>query len=327
MTNHLCSLLEAAELIDSGRPLLFAGNEEALASLPPGNWIGGTICYFMDEQGGLREEAKVFATELPFGADCTIQSYGAETIHRVAAEASEGDLSFIIVPAFSRVHEAYATGAPDFEDMFLKPILGWVAGVALESIGTVSPKALNGRTGERWDDRAVVLRMPLPRGTVARIDIINLFHQGSGPAITFPVEGFQAGSCLVDGRPTTLAAYIAEHEIDTRLPLVADYGGAMINTSIAKVDASAAQVALYSPVFPGIEYRFAAPVGDYGEEFGKAMPTGIHAAFSCNCILNYLYGGLEGRQLPGPRGPMTFGEIAYQLLNQTMVYVELDQAA
>jgi len=44
--------------------------------------------------------------------------------------------------------------------------------------------------------------------------------------------------------------------------------------------------------------------------------------FTCNCILNYIYGELEGRQLPGPRGPMTFGEVAYQVLNQTMAYLQ-----
>ena len=33
--------------------------------------------------------------------------------------------------------------------------------------------------------------------------------------------------------------------------------------------------------------------------------------------------GLEGRRLPGMHGPTTFGEIGYQLLNQTLVYLSL----
>ena len=45
--------------------------------------------------------------------------------------------------------------------------------------------------------------------------------------------------------------------------------------------------------------------------------------FSCNCILNYLYGELEGKVTEGMYGPVTFGEIAYQLLNQTLVYVRI----
>lgn len=43
---------EAAELIRSGKYLSIAGDEQALKQLPTGNWIGGTIPYFMAEQGG-----------------------------------------------------------------------------------------------------------------------------------------------------------------------------------------------------------------------------------------------------------------------------------
>lgn len=43
------------------------------------------------------------------------------------------------------------------------------------------------------------------------------------------------------------------------------------------------------------------------------------AAFSCNCILNYVYAGLEGKRTGTILGPITFGEIAHQFLNQTIV--------
>ncbi len=39
-------------------------------------------------------------------------------------------------------------------------------------------------------------------------------------------------------------------------------------------------------------------------------------------MLNYVYGKLEGRHTGKLTGPITFGEIAYQLLNQTLVYLE-----
>lgn len=45
------------------------------------------------------------------------------------------------------------------------------------------------------------------------------------------------------------------------------------------------------------------------------------AAFSCNCILNHLYGQLEGQRTGRFTGPMTFGEIAFLLLKQTLVYL------
>ena len=44
--------------------------------------------------------------------------------------------------------------------------------------------------------------------------------------------------------------------------------------------------------------------------------------FSCNCILNYLYGGLEGKHTGSVYGPITFGEIAHLLLNQTLVQLK-----
>ncbi|MGO9017966.1 MAG: DUF6976 family protein [Syntrophobacteraceae bacterium] len=47
--------------------------------------------------------------------------------------------------------------------------------------------------------------------------------------------------------------------------------------------------------------------------------------YACNCILNFLYGELEGKKTGNITGPMTFGEIAYQLLNQPMVFLEIDK--
>jgi hypothetical protein len=41
--------------------------------------------------------------------------------------------------------------------------------------------------------------------------------------------------------------------------------------------------------------------------------------------LNYLYGKLEGRKTGDLTGPITFGEIAFQLLNQTLVYLEVTE--
>ena len=48
------------------------------------------------------------------------------------------------------------------------------------------------------------------------------------------------------------------------------------------------------------------------------------AVMACICILNCLFGELEGKAIGGVAGPATFGEIAYQLLNQTMVVVKVE---
>jgi hypothetical protein len=173
-----------------------------------------------------------------------------------------------------------------------------------------------------------VLQASLPAGYVAQVEMVNLFHQGDGPKITFPKASFEVGDCLVDGVAANFAQWLTDQKIDTRLPLVADYYGAMINTSIQAVDPTAGTVACYAPLFPDIEYRVAAPIGDYASEFTQAVAkSNLQTAFACNCILNYLYGDLEGRQTGNVIGPITFGEIAYQLLNQTMVYLSVQSIA
>jgi hypothetical protein len=82
---------------------------------------------------------------------------------------------------------------------------------------------------------------------------------------------------------------------------------------------------LYAPVFTGKKYCFAEPIEDYAAVFAEKISAvkDVNPFFSCNCILNYLYGGLEGKSTPPYTGPVTFGEIAYQLLNQTLVYVRI----
>jgi hypothetical protein len=99
----------------------------------------------------------------------------------------------------------------------------------------------------------------------------------------------------------------------------------MINTSFQGVDDATRTVKFYAPVFKGAEYRLATMEGNYVERFRKEMPTqaGDTLVFSCNCILNYQYAGLEGKQTGNVTGPVTFGEIAYQLLNQTLVYLNI----
>jgi hypothetical protein len=125
-----------------------------------------------------------------------------------------------------------------------------------------------------------------------------------------------------------LAEYLVEKKIDTRLPLVANYSGAMINTSFQDVDKTRKKVSFYAPVFRGVEYKVAAPVADYVTAFESHLPRSASdtIAFSCNCILNYLYSNLEGKRTGNVTGPITFGEIAYQLLNQTLAYVTVQKS-
>ena len=328
-TPTLLTVQEAATLIEAGTVLALAGDEALLAQLPKGNWIAGTIPYFIADEGGTETREKLYATELAHarGGAIAIQTYTVDTIASIATDAPEHGYTIVIIPCASAILTEYANHGRDYEDMFFKPIVGWVAGVHLDDIGKVTPKVVSGSECKLLAAEAVALHVTLPAELTAIVRILNLFRQNpEGDAITFAETGFSAATCKVNGKDTVLADYVAAQGLDLKLPLVADYNGAQINTSFQGVDPDGRTVHFYAPVFPDIEYRQAAPVGDYVHDF-EALASGTHpnVEFSCNCILNYLHGQLQGRRTGDLCGPATFGEVAYQLLNQTLVYLDVSE--
>jgi hypothetical protein len=139
------------------------------------------------------------------------------------------------------------------------------------------------------------------------------------------VEGFKAEKCLIDGKEAKFADYITNNGINTKMPLVGDYSGTGVNVSIKKIENGV--VHFYAPVFKGIKYRIAKNTSDYVKAFNESLVDikDTDIVFSCNCMLNFLYGELEGKKLGAFTGPVTFGEIAYQLVNQTFVYVSVKE--
>ena len=316
-------------MIKNGDYLVIAGDEKVLRSLPSGNWIAGTIPYFMTSEGGKVDQDILYINRLS-GIAPSMQPrltlYDTQSISRIAQEAPEHGFTILILPSGSEVHLSYAQNAPDYPNMYFSPIIGWIAGMHLNELSTNTAKVGFGpAAGMLSDNQAAAMHVPLPESQVANIKIINVFQPGAGKAIRFPERGFKVSRCKVGDDDWSLADYIREHNIDTRLPLVANYSGVMINVSIQELVNDA--VNLYAPVFPGIDYHFAEPIGDYVNEFNQALPAedSKNVAFCCNCILNFLYSELEGKKTGSLTGPMTFGEVAYQLLNQTMAYLTLDK--
>lgn len=327
LTHRLTTLEDAARLVRAGRPCCIAGDEALLRQLPRGCWIGGTIPYFMADAGGTCSRQQVFVTELPAGPlPAQVRTYEPARLPRLCTDGPEHGFSVVLIPAFSAVHEAFAQEAPGYEDMYLKPLVGWIAGAHLDDAAP-RPRVVDGSSGEWLDNAAVALHVPLPEQALVHVDIINLFAPGDGPVIEFPQGGFSGGDCLVDGQPTNLHDWWQAQGADPRWPLVADYHGAMVNVSIKGLDATRRAVDFYAPVFPGVAYRLARPLPDYSGAFGQAAARTVLAddpVFCCNCILNYVHGGLQGRRTGRFQGPMTFGEIGYQLLNQTLVHLSVE---
>jgi len=313
---------EASKKIIGGELLHIAGTEELIRKLPKGNWVGGSTEYFMAKEGGVVSGEKLFVTSFPY-ADFSIKSYGADDISNVALDAFDNGFSIAIVPFDSAVHKTYAEKAPGFEDMFIKNVAGWIAGLNLGKAGQ-TPIAVNGQTGEAFADKAAVLHIGVPEDKAVTIGVINIFSQDEeSPVIEFTEDGFSAVKCLINGEERVFADYIAENGIDTKLPLVGDYSGNGVNVSFKSIQDGV--VNLYAPVFTGIKYRIAKSVSNYAEELNNHLADfrDAHSVFSCICILNFLYGELEGKNIELFRGPVTFGEIAYQLVNQTLVYVSV----
>ncbi|MCA0997541.1 DUF6976 family protein [Alloyangia pacifica] len=329
MKNQMMTPEQAAARIDAGATLVIAGDEEVLTKLPRGRWIGGTTVYFMTETGGHVDRENVFVTELEAAEDARAVLYEGEDLPSLTMGRFDNGLSVILIPAFSKAHEAYAIHGAEYPGLFDQPVMGWITGVHLDELASATPKVIDGTTGRVHQEGALVLHVNLSASRSANVEILNLFTQDdSGPELTFPATGFAAETARIDGKEVDFAKWVEAQGIDTRLPLVANYAGALVNVSFQSVGPEG--VAFYAPVIEGVSYRLAASPGDYATVFARQAQGDGAQELSCNCILNFLFGELQDKRTGSFTGPVTFGEIAYILLNQTMVRLQLhgqDQAA
>lgn len=318
----LLTLEQAAARITAGESLSIAGDEQALRHLPKGAWIGGTIPYFMAESGGCKTKDRVMVNSLISAASTQFKYYGADELQQMMRDAPLNGWTLLIMPYGSRAHAQFAEHCREDRDAFIKPVAGWISGVDLDDLGRISPKIFMGTTGEVFEDGAVVVHGTLPPGQLALIDIVNIFEPDHIDVLRFPSTGFKAQSCTVNGHPMRLIDFLTQRgNLDGKLPLVGDFNGTYGNAAIQSIDAQTGEVSFYAPVFPDVEYFIAKPVANYAQAFRERLQSleSEPIVFACNCAVNYLYGELEGKSLGRIEGPVTFGEIGYQLLSQTLV--------
>ena len=320
--NALMSIDAAVALIRAGAPLAIAGRQSALDQLPVGNWIGGTTPYFMTADGGtVIDTAHVFVTDFSGLGAVRVVTYDEHHLEQITEDAPDNGFALAIMPFQSRCHERFANEAAAFPLAFLKPTVGWVAGFDLGEAGAAA-SVYDGAHAVRHADRVVVLHIELPAAQCPSIEIVNIFEADGVETIRFEEASFAPSHCLINGEKVSFVDYVKRRgREDGKLPLVGDCSGARINASIRTMEAD--KVQLYAPVFPGIDYAFAGIVPDYVGAFRDQFAAHLQepAIWSCNCILNFLFGELEGKAIGGCAGPVTFGEIAYQLVNQTLVQV------
>ena len=211
----LMDIAQVSRMIEDGRTLVVAGDEKLLQELPMGKWIGGTIPYFMSSDGGRTTRDKLFVNELPIlDREPTVRSYTPEELPGIFRDAPDHGFTVLILPASSAVHTLYAEHAPEFEDMFLKPVLGWVSGVHLDDLEVLTPKAVNGVDNQLRPDRGVAIHVPLPASRYAHVGIVNPFEPDNEEVIRFPRIGFQVDECTVNGRRIRLTDYLASRSAE-----------------------------------------------------------------------------------------------------------------
>lgn len=316
-------------LIKENRTLLICGEEECLSQLNTGNWIGGTIPYCMStEGGGIIGAQAVFVTDFTSETIAfKINSYEKEGLNQLLDDRFLDGFTYILMPGFSEIQEHYGLNMGNQSSLFDVPTMGWVTGVYLEEIGSKTPKVIDGRTGTVFENRICALHCQLPEGMYAELDIINIYKQGKGDVFRFTEDGFSCSDCLINDEPGNLAAYYIENDINRTLPLVANYSGVAINIDIQNVDVENKRMSFFGPLNTVYDYTVAEYVENRYEVFCEKLPTdSSNIICSCNCISSYLNIGMEGKHSGGIVGPFTFGEIAYVLVNQTMVTLSIINA-
>ncbi len=324
MSGYLRDVDSVSALIATGRPLLLAGDAAALQRLPRGNWIGGSIPYFMSPAGTGSDRSAIYVNELPASVlEVSTSLVAPDDLHTFPSRGVDHGFTVIVLPYASEAQLRYAREAQGYPGLFDRPVVGWVAGRHLDDPASTLAVVVDGASGVASSSHAAVMHARLADGVTAAVDIINLFEQCDGDVLTFPETGFEASTVLVNGVEQPMATYLAAVGADPRVPLVADYLGAMINVAVRGAD-ERGTVSFFAPVFAGVEYRIAAPIPEYIPAVRAEIERrGVHPAFACNCVLNYTYMHLDGEYVAGVGGPFTFGEIAYVQVTQTLVYLTI----
>jgi len=320
----LLSFDETVKKINEGGLLHISGTQTLLEKLPKGNWLGGTGEHFMGADGGVVTKELFFVTPMPYET-YKIQTYTADTIKNIVVDGYDNGFTVIILPYGSAIAAEYALNNNNYEDMYMRPIAGWVAGRNINNPEQI-PKVGNGQLGEIYEDKGVAVHIQLPKDQVASVNIVNIFSPNADfPVLEFEDQDFIIYNCLVNGEKKPFADFLKEYNVSSMAPMIGDYSGAEVNISIVQVLEDGG-VQLGAPPAKGIKYRWATPEADYAGAFQSHAKEleGKNIAFACNCLYNFMYGQLEGKQIPVFAGPATWGEIAYKLVNQTFVYVAID---
>lgn len=135
----------------------------------------------------------IFVTDISgMAASVELKAYSEAELPNIYTEAGDSGFSFIVIPAMTGVHSSFALNAPSYDNFGSQPLIGWIAGVHLDSLGKETPKVFDGLTGNCADNAAMVMHVTLPRNKAVDVGIVNIFEQGDGDTLTFEQTDFPA---------------------------------------------------------------------------------------------------------------------------------------
>ena len=323
MVQELFTVEEVSAMIREGKKLLLAGDAGLLSQLPKGEWIGGsTPLFLLRNANRVTSYDKIFVNKLPdFVTKTVIKEYDETNIHDIFNDGPENGFTVLILPFVKPVTTEYAMNAANFENFAAYPVCGWVSGQPLDKILTKKAYTASGISPSISSDKGVAMHISLPKSKYAEINIFNPYEQNDGDVITFDQSGQVIKDVYINGIKRNFAEYFHEKKYDGNyLPLVANYSGAMLNISCI---AAGDQMQLSAPVFEHIEYRFA----KINPQITEPELDSDKIIFSFTCVHIFLQPEYCEKYLKKMDGAVVFGEIAYQFVNQTTVYVTIDDVS
>ena len=332
MKNQCLTLEQTIKLIEENKVLVISANDNLLQQLPKGNWVAATIPYFyFENKKGKKDTTRLIVSDFTeIISNFKIITYKEYELYNFVKNSFENGFNFIVMPALTSIHLSFALEAPIYANLSEIPLTGLIAGADLDEFAeNQASKVYNGLLGESYDDSAVMLHVELPKDKKARVEIVNCFVPDTSCTIRVEEDTFRVSDCIIDDKEENLADYFIRTNYDTRFPITCDYGDKIVNVGIQNIDKEKREVVLYGPMFDVFNYHLSLPIPDYPTVFRQKMKEleekEKNMIYNCNCIQNYINGELD-QQATGFTGAATFGEIAYQLVNQSFTYLALDDA-
>lgn len=330
MEKRLYSVEEVSDFIKAGKIMSLAASEKTLRMLPKGNWIGGTTPYFMDLECGKINDSKIFIDDFTcIAEDFRIERFSASNISTIVSNSFENGFTILILPFDTAVSKTFALNSLSYDEIYRNPVVGYVAAVRLEELGREIPANINGTDLSVSTTEAIVLHIKLPNNKVARAEIFNLDSiNKDSDEIVFPVTSFVQSDCLINGKKANIAQYLSEKKyVDAApRPLITNINGALINRDIREINVEKGEVSFFSPAYEDDIYHVANISTNYYEDFNKILKDLPNKPiYSVICVSYLLLGELEGKKI-NVEGVFALGEIAFQLLNKTLVVLEIDES-